>query len=80
MNFVGSAKSWTAVEPGDLFHAQVEMTVAEDKKTLVRLLQQESRQATWLYLWLDFDEDHNIDPELLFGDDSDEEGLFSFIG
>ena len=66
LDFVGAAKSWSAVEPGELFHAPVATAVADDKRALARQLQQEARGAAWLYLWLDCDrEGENIASEVV---------------
>ena len=66
LDFVGAAKSWSAVEPGELFHAPVAAAVADDKRALARQLQQEARGAAWLYLWLDCDrEGENIASEVV---------------
>ena len=66
LDFVGAARSWSAVEPGELFHAPVATAVADDKRALARQLQQEARGAAWLYLWLDCDrEGENIASEVV---------------
>ena len=66
LDFVGAARSWSAVEPGELFHAPVATAVADDKRALARQLQQEARGAAWLYLWLDGDrEGENIASEVV---------------
>eukprot|EP01125_Pyxidicula_operculata_P019709 TRINITY_DN7166_c1_g1_i2.p1 TRINITY_DN7166_c1_g1~~TRINITY_DN7166_c1_g1_i2.p1 ORF type:complete len:1024 (+),score=145.16 TRINITY_DN7166_c1_g1_i2:47-3118(+) len=59
-------KNWHACQPTDLFEMRVVDYIPEDKKDLVRNLQNEAKRAQWLVLWLDCDrEGENIAYEVI---------------
>jgi DNA topoisomerase-3 len=55
LEFDASYSGWQTVDPIALFEAPVHRAVSQDKLPLKQTLEQESRRANWLVLWLDGD-------------------------
>eukprot|EP00897_Mesotaenium_endlicherianum_P006293 jgi/Mesen1/5692/ME000288S04901 len=66
MDFEDQYRKWHSCDPAQLYDLPVRKKVPEDKLALKQTLQEESRGAQWLVLWLDCDrEGENIAYEVL---------------
>ena len=59
-------KGWNSCDPRDLFEAQIETFVADDKKPVADNIERQARGVRYLYIWTDCDrEGENIGAEVM---------------